>query len=122
MELKQAEALVRDLLTTVDRRDATAFVEFLAPDARFYFGNAEAVVGRRNIQTSVSQFFDAIASLSHEVERVWSTPESVACNGEVDYLRLDGQKVRLPFAVALGLGPNGIGDYRIYMDTTPLFA
>lgn len=114
--------LIRDLLTTVDRKDAEGFVEFLTGDACFRFGNAEAVTGRAAIRDAVAGFFDSIVSLSHHIERIWTAPDAVACHGEVTYVRHDGQEIRLPFADVFGMREGKIDEYLIYIDITPLYA
>ncbi len=114
--------LIRDLLATVDRKDAEGFVEFLTGDACFRFGNAEAVTGRAAIRDAVAGFFDSIVSLSHHIERIWTAPDAVACHGEVTYVRHDGQEIRLPFADVFGMREGKIDEYLIYIDITPLYA
>lgn len=120
-DLAWAEALVRKLFETVDRQDADAFVALLAPQARFSFGNADAVIGQQAIRDSVADFFSSIDTLSHSVERVWGVPEALACHGQVEYRRIDGGRVTLPFAVVLGLKAELVDDYRVYIDIAPLY-
>ncbi len=115
-------AIIREVLATVDRKDADGFVAFLTKDASFRFGNAEAVTGRDAIRDAVAGFFDSIASLSHHIERIWTAPEAVACDGEVTYVRHDGLEIRLPFADVFGMRGDKIDQYLIYIDIAPLYA
>ena len=50
------DAFIRQLLTTIDSRDAKAFAAFLTSDASFRFGNHPAVVGREAIEAAVGDF------------------------------------------------------------------
>ena len=113
---------IRELLATVDRMDADGFVSFLTEDATFRFGNAEAVTGRAAIREAVAGFFGSIAALSHHIERIWTGPEAVACDGEVTYVRHDGLEIRLPFADVFVMREGKISEYLIYIDISPLYA
>lgn len=115
-------AIIREVLATVDRKDADGFVAFLTNDACFRFGNSEAVTGSNEIREAVAGFFDSIASLSHHIERIWTSPEAVACDGEVTYVRHDGLEIRLPFADVFGMRGDKIDQYLIYIDIAPLYA
>ncbi len=115
-------AMIRDVLGTVDRKDAGGFAAYLTKDASFRFGNAEAVIGRDAIRDAVSGFFSSISTLSHHIDRIWVGPDAVACDGEVTYLRHDGQEIRLPFADVFGMRDGKINEYLIYIDIAPLYA
>lgn len=113
---------INTLFAAIDAQDAAGFASFLHPQARFYFGNAPAVVGREAIQDSVARFFAALAGLSHKVETTWHNGNSVACCGEVTYRRHDGSSLTVPFADVFYLADEQICEYRIYMDVSPLFS
>jgi ketosteroid isomerase-like protein len=110
------------LFQAIDRRDATAFSGYLSADARFVFGNAPAVCGRAEIEAAVGGFFAAIAGISHTLEDAWLVEGTAICRGTATYIRHDGSQITLPFANVLGLADGQIRDYRIYADTSPLFA
>lgn len=113
---------VTQLFASIDRKDATAFANFLTQDGQFRFGNQEPVRGRAAIAEAVTGFFSSIHSLSHRLERVWVHADSVVCHGTVAYGRLDGSRVILPFADVFYLDGDLVSDYLIFMDITPLYA
>lgn len=110
------------LFEAIDRQDAEAFADYLAPGVNFRFGNAPAVQGRAAAQEVVAGFFGAIAGLRHELEEGWSSGDAVICRGNVTYTRLDGSQLRVPFANILKLSVGKISDYLIYVDASALFA
>jgi len=110
------------LFASIDARDAAAFCEFLSEDAVFRYGNAEPVHGRDAIRTHVEGFFQAIAGLSHQVERHWTEPDAVICHGTVTYTRHDGSTLTVPFANILQLSGERVRDYLIFADASALFA
>ncbi|HTT41349.1 MAG TPA: nuclear transport factor 2 family protein [Burkholderiales bacterium] len=116
------DAFIKQLLATIDARDAKAFAGFLTSDATFRFGNHPAVLGREAIEATVGNFLRAIKSVSHALEEQWSLPDVVICTGMVIYIRHDGGTLRVPFANILKLRPAGIYDYRIFVDNSALFA
>jgi SnoaL-like domain len=109
------------LFSTIDARNATAFVNFLTPDAEFRFGNAVAMVGQQAIAAGVAGFFAAIASSQHRLLEFWSTQNSAGCEGEVTYTRHDGSLVTFPFANVFKLCGTRISSYHIYIDNSSLF-
>lgn len=118
----RSNTMVRDLFQKLDRMDADGFAEFLTEDARFRFGNADVVTGRGAIRDAVTGFFGSIASLRHDIDRVWITPEAIACDGSVTYGRHDGKKITLPFADVFAMRGDRIAEYLIYIDIAPLYA
>lgn len=115
-------AWIPALFASIDARDAGRFVEFLADDGRFRFGNLPPVAGRAAIRTTVADFFSAIAACRHRLHAVWSPPGHAIVQGEVTYTRMDGGVVTVPFVNVLALDGDLVRDYLIYVDATPLFA
>ena len=113
---------IRDLFRCVDAKDCEGWLEFLAPDARFRFGNTAIVEGRGAIGEAVSAFFASISALRHDLEDTWWHPDTVICHGQVTYQRLDGSTLRIPFANVFKLDANLVGDYLIYADTSELYS
>jgi ketosteroid isomerase-like protein len=110
------------LFSAIDSGNAAQFVESLTPDAQFRFANAPATIGRQNIRIAVSAFFEAIKSSKHRLLEMWNANESVGCEGEVTYTRLDGSVVTIPFANVFKLRGEKIASYHIYIDNSSLFA
>jgi uncharacterized protein (TIGR02246 family) len=119
---RSGSAAWQQLFAAIDRGDATAFASFIAEDGEFRFGNGPAVVGREAIRAAVGGFFGAIRGCRHRLDRVWTAPGSVACEGEVTYTRHDGSTLTVPFANVFLLRGGEIASYRIYIDNGPLFA
>ena len=110
------------LFETIDRMDIDGFVSFLGEEASFRFANAPVVYGRDNIRSVVSNLFSNIKGIRHAIEGIWEQDGIVICEGEVTYMRHDGQERVLPFMNIFRMSGPLIADYRIYMDISPLFA
>jgi ketosteroid isomerase-like protein len=110
------------LFEAVDSTDAARFADFLTEDALFRFGSAAPVQGRKAIREAVAGFFSSIAGCRHRLDRVWSGPGTLVCEGEVTYRRLNGSEISVPFVDTLELRDDLITAYRIYIDMAPLYA
>jgi ketosteroid isomerase-like protein len=110
------------LFAAIDANDAAAFVGFLTDDAVFRFGSAPPVRGRSAIQAAVDGFFGTIAGCSHNVRKVVESGSTLVCEGEVTYRRHNGTEITLPFADVFEYAGDLIGQYKIYMDVSPLYA
>lgn len=111
------------LFATVDAMKTHAFVEFLAEDARFVFGNGEPMVGRPAIVAGLDGFFSTIHGLQHELVNEWSVDADTIVESRVTYQRLDGGTVTVPAVSIWHVGDDGlIIDYRVYVDLAPLYA
>jgi ketosteroid isomerase-like protein len=110
------------LFSTIDSGNAAQFVESLTTDAQFRFANAPVTIGRQDIRTAVSAFFGAIKSSKHRLLDMWNAHETVGCEGEVTYTRLDGSVATFPFANVFKLRGGKIASYHIYIDNSSLFA
>lgn len=114
--------MLEELFKVIDSRDADKFVLFLTEDARFRFANMPAVSGRDNIRLAVSQFFSSVKGMRHRILGVWEIEEVIICEGEVTYQRKDESEITFPFANIFRMRSDLIADYRIYVDTSALFA
>lgn len=126
MSVMTADRSVVDLFRAVDSMDAAAFAKAFTEDGTLRFGNNEAVVGRRQLEHSLSSFFSMIGGLSHEIRGVWSGSweggEVKSVESEVTYTRKDGTVTQpLPVTSTLRMQGGLIKDYRIFMDVSPLF-
>ena len=110
------------LFEAIDRMDVDGFVSSLSEEASFRFANAPVVYGRGGIHCVVSNFFSNIKGIHHTIGGVWEQDGIVICEGEVTYMRHDGQELVLPFMNIFRMNGSLIADYRIYMDISPLFA
>ena len=109
------------LFASIDGMDAESFVSFLTADGTFRFGSAPPVSGRASVQAAVDGFFSSIAALRHELQRVITQGDTIVCEGEVTYTRIDGSEITLPFCDVFEVSGGLISAYLIYMDIGPLF-
>lgn len=115
------EAWIRDLFCSIDAKDCDRWLEFLARDACFRFGNSPIVEGRDAIRETITAFFDSISALRHDIIKIWDQPDTVICRGEVTYTRLDHSTLCIPFANVLRLSDNLIREYLVYVDASELY-
>ena len=87
---------------------------------RFRIANNDPVVGKKALLEANQAFFTSITRMSHRIDNVWSQDEYVICNGQVDYIRLDGSEFSVPFATVLKLKDSKIVDYLVYVDISEL--
>jgi ketosteroid isomerase-like protein len=113
---------VRQLFTTIDRMDARAFAGHLTEDGVFRYANQPEVRGRAAVEAAVAGFFSGFAGLGHELIGEWRGADSVVVEGRVTYTRKDGTRVTLPFVNVLDMRGSLVSRYKIYVDSTPLFA
>lgn len=111
-----------ELFAAIDAKDVKGFLGFLTEDASFRFGSAPAAVGVEAITATLDGFFGSIDGLSHAIDKVWTSPGTIACEGVVTYTRLDGSKVPVPFADVFDMDGGKIRAYKIYIDIAPLYA
>lgn len=110
-----------NLFASIDDKDAEGFASFLAHDAIFKFGNAEAVAGKAAIQEAVAAFFAGIQDIRHELLDSWSHPHAVVCRGTATYTRHDGSRLTVPFANVLKMQGSLIREYLVYVDISELY-
>ena len=81
----------------------------------------ETSVGRVHVPYEVNaSFFESVAAMAHTIDKVWSQDADVICSGSVQYTRLDGSQLSLPFATILTTEDGLIRDYKVYADVSPL--
>lgn len=116
-------AHTRNLFAMVDAMDVAALVPLFAEDGQVVFGNSQPLVGIREIRTGLTNFFNTIAGLHHEVVREWNVDEDTIVELKVTYNRKDGQQVTIPCVTLFHLDAAGkIDAYRVYFDVTPIYA
>ena len=106
----------------VDATDVPGFLGLLADDAEFVFANAEPLVGHDAIGAALGGFYQSIAGLGHECVHEWAVGDTTIVESTVTYARLDGQQVSVPATTIYHVTDGLIDSYRIYMDTTPVYA
>ena len=113
---------LNELFAAIDGKDTETFLEFLTEDGVFRFGSAPPVDGHEAIGAAVDGFFQSIAGSTHRLLKVLRDGDTMACEGEVTYRRLDGSELTLPFTNIFDLAGERIRNYKIYIDIQPLFA
>lgn len=111
---------MKSLYQIVDNRDVESLASFLHDDVSFCFSNADLVSGKDAVIDMNSQFFDSIANMSHTLKGSWQQGNESICNGQVDYVRIDGSHYSAQFATILTIREGLITDYRIYADVSGL--
>jgi uncharacterized protein (TIGR02246 family) len=112
---------IKELFQAIDQMDADKFSEFFVDEARFIFGNSDAVIGREAIREYVAGFFAAIAGIKHRIDTIIAEGENLVCRGEVTYIRKDSTTLTAPFAYYFKLTGDKAAHYQIYGDTSQLF-
>ncbi|MBO6807964.1 VOC family protein [Thalassospira sp.] len=115
------ETFVRDLYrNAVDQKDVTELGRHLADDVRFRIGNHAPVIGKDNVLSANQSFFDSIASMSHQIDAVYTDGNATICDGSVHYVRLDGSEHSAVFSTTLVFRDNLIADYLVFADISKL--
>lgn len=112
----------QQLFDSIDKKDADSFASFLADDAVFIFGNADAVNGKTAIRDAVAAFFTSIHSINHKIIDTWVHTDAVICHGYVTYTRHDSSQLTVPFVNIFKTCDDVIKEYLIYVDTSKLYS
>lgn len=124
--LGAAEKWARELYTKVDRKDAAGFAAVFVEDGWLRFGNNDPIIGRKNIETGIAQFFTAMVSLRHEFVRTTLHENLLFLEASVTYMRHDQKVVTVPAMTVYTFAERGerrvAERCNIYVDLAPLFA
>ena len=111
------------MFADIDRMDAGAWAEYLAPDVVMRFGNAEPVRGREGCRDALASFYDMIAGLRHDLVEQWEQPPATIVESNVTYTRKDGREATVPVVTIYRTDADDlIADYRVFIDLAPVFA
>ena len=113
--------LLEQLFASIDELNTEKFLGFMTEDAVFRFGSAAPVKGREAIRDTVDAFFSSIDSCSHRISNTLANDGSLACEGDVTYIRHDGSGITLPFANVFDFEGDLIAHYKIYVDAGSLY-
>lgn len=109
------------LFAAIDAKDTEAFLGYLTANGVFKYGSAAPARGREQVRAAVDGFFASIDGLRHELTNVFPGDGAIACEGQVTYRRLDGSEVTLPFCNVFILDGDLVTEYRVYIDSSPLY-
>lgn len=107
---------IRDLFDALDRKKVDQFCDYLTDDATFVYASEGSVDGLEEVREFVGSFVSGIESSNHRIHEVIQTPTRAVVRGEVDYVRLDGSELTVPFANIFELEDDGISEYQVYVD------
>ena len=110
------------LFAAIDGKHTTDFLGFLTRDAEFRFANVPGAHGHVAIAAAVDAFFASIAGSRHTLLRTWQDSTSAVCQGEVEYTRLDGARLTLPFVNVFEMEGERVRRYLVYIDVGPVYA
>lgn len=117
-----ATQLAQSVFKAIDAMKPEEFGEYLTGDCRFAFGNWPSAEGRAATIGTVANFFSGINGISHEIQQVWESGDTVIVKLGVTYHRKDGKVITLPCANIWKMDRDRISDYQIYMDVNPVLA
>jgi hypothetical protein len=111
---------VKRFLTEV--RSPDDFASFFAEDAFYRFGNFPPLHGRAAIRESSIGFRSRVKSARHDIKNLWEIGDTVVCEMEVIYTRLDDKVVVVPCSEVIHFKDGLFQEMRIYIDMSPVFA
>lgn len=91
-------------------------------DVIFRYGNNPAVKGREEVVGMLEPFFAGIDAVRHTFTDTWTADDAMILHGEVEYTRLDGDVVTLPFVTINRMDGDLARQVDILIDPAPLFA
>jgi ketosteroid isomerase-like protein len=56
------------------------------------------------------------------MQGTWESGDTVVCEMEITYTRLDGRKVTVPCCDVFRISGDEIQEMRVFVDTTPVFS
>lgn len=112
--------IVRRFLTQT--KSADEFANFFTEDALYRFSNRDPIVGRQQIRESSIMFRQRLKSVTHDIKYLWEIGDTVVCEMEATYTRLDDKQVTLPCLDVIQMQGEHFQEMHIYMDISPVFA
>jgi limonene-1,2-epoxide hydrolase len=116
---------VSAMFSALDNRDSDTVIGHLTDDVVVHLGNADPIQGGEAFIALFDQVLSALQGLRHEIHDVWRAaedPDVVIARMTVHYTRLDGVLISVPCCNVFRLTDGLIGEYRVYVDISPVFA
>jgi ketosteroid isomerase-like protein len=98
------------------------YVSFFAEDALYRFANHPPIHGRAAIREAAANFRQRVRGVSHTVQGMWESGDTVVCEMEIAYTRLDGKETTVPCCDVFRVNGDKIQEMRIFVDVTPVFS
>ena len=115
-----ATQFVKSLYANVDSKNLNGLAGMLDEEVRFKFANHDAVNGMEDTLQANEGFFSSINSMRHSFNGIWQQGDTIICNGQVHYVRLNGSECSAEFATILTIRNEKITNYLIYADVSEL--
>ena len=98
------------------------YAAFFADDALYRFANQPPIRGRAAIQEAAANFRRRVRGVSHTIHGMWESQNTVVCEMDLTYTRLDGKEVTVPCCDVFRVAGDKIQEMRIFIDATPVLA
>jgi ketosteroid isomerase-like protein len=116
---------VHGFFAAVDSRDPDRIAAFFSDDVRIAFANLPIVVGREAVRRSFAQSAAFRRAVRHDITGVWTGCDGdlrvISVEANVTYTLADERGVTVPCTSTLRIRDADIVDYRVFIDTTPVW-
>jgi ketosteroid isomerase-like protein len=111
------------MFADIERMDAHAWAQYMAPDAVMRWGNEEPIYGREACRAAAAALYARIDGVRYDLVELWEHGEATIVEANITYTRFDGLQVTVPLVTIYRTDANDlISDYRVYTDLAPVFA
>lgn len=100
--------------------DADAFVKMLTEDSSMRIGGNITLRGREAIRQAVAGLFAQFSEISHALVQAYDQSNTLIYEAEVTYKLKSSVRISCPYVNILRFEGDLIGDYRIYIDMSPI--
>jgi hypothetical protein len=97
------------------------YASFFAEDALYRFANHPPIRGRSAIREAAAAFRQRVRGVSHTMQGMWESQNTVVCEMEITYTRLDGKDITVPCCDVFRVHGDQIQEMRVFVDVTPVF-
>lgn len=112
---KEIDAANQRLLELSLKTDSIGIADCFTADAKFMIANMPVVVGRKNIQTAISEMFKSgVSKVEITASEVWSAGEFIIESGETKYSSKDGAPLGKDKYITIWKQENGV--WKIFRD------
>jgi hypothetical protein len=109
------ESLLTRLLEAIDRLDADAVMELMAPEVRFMTVDGRRAEGFGPTRHLLESFLSDVRSTTHEITSQWHVDDAWIAEVNATYVLQDHLEIRdRPRVFVLRKGPQGVTDFRAY--------
>lgn len=113
---------VTDYYAAVDSMNMEKYLAYHTDNVKLRFGNNPTTEGKAALEQGINQLWAMLESLRHTMTGVWQVDNVTIVEATILYTRKDGKAVDLPAVTILRRDGDLVGDVRINMDISPVFA